>query len=206
MAGSPGGVYVSSSGRAFALVPNNCVGRSPSGSNARCHWSIGWPPVTHVGDVPGWCRTEVDDQVDASPVGATNDAPAEDHRAMTVGRACLAGSESKRSQDQIEGFGNSIECRVTRRVRVAGERARSSSAHLRCLKRRGNRPVRSSRSPPPAGPDGALRKRDLRRPEGVSEVRSSGATHSPLAATTRTPTLARPPVGSRLCSRSRCNR
>jgi hypothetical protein len=84
---------------------------------------VAWvPPIANVGDVPFRQSFEVDDEVDASAVGAVNEAPAEDHLAMPVGRANLARCETKRDQDWIEDVGNSVECRIVRWDGVRRER------------------------------------------------------------------------------------
>ena len=80
------------------------------------------PPVANVGYAPFRHRFEVDHEVDASVVGAVNEAPAEDHLATSAGRACLAGCETKRGQDRIEDVGNSVECGVVRWDGVGNER------------------------------------------------------------------------------------
>lgn len=67
-------------------------------------------------------RFEIDHEVDASAVGAVNEAPAKDHLATPTGRACLASCETKRGQDRIEDGGNSVEGGVVRRDRVGHER------------------------------------------------------------------------------------
>jgi len=76
---------------------------------------VAWvPPVANVGDMPFRQRFEVDDEVDASAVGAVNEAPAEDHLATPVGRAGLASRETKRGEDRTEDSGNLVERRIVR--------------------------------------------------------------------------------------------
>lgn len=84
---------------------------------------VAWvPPVANIGDAPVRHRFDVDDEVDASAVGAVDEAPAEDHLTMPAGGTRLAGCEAKRGQDRIKGDRNSVECRVERRERLGTER------------------------------------------------------------------------------------
>ena len=78
-------------------------------------------PIANIGDPPVGRRVEVDDQVDAPAVGAVDEAPAEDHLPVTVGRAGLASREAEWGQDRIECRRNSVECGVGRRDRVRSE-------------------------------------------------------------------------------------
>jgi broad specificity phosphatase PhoE len=82
----------------------------------------GKSPVAHVGNAPFRRRFEVDHEVDACAVGTVDEAPAEDHLALSFGRAELASCETKRGQDRIEDGGNAVECGVVRWERVRHER------------------------------------------------------------------------------------
>ena len=87
-------------------------------------------PVADVRDPPGGHRFEVDDEIDASAIGAVHFATAEDHLTSSLGSTGLARREAKRGQDRIEDRGDLIQPSVAVAGRMASKR---HGLHLRSV-------------------------------------------------------------------------